>query len=759
MGAAVTPVASLDKLPADGRVLVVGKDALDVAESTSSRLAAWASAGRTVIVLEQQNPLQYQALPAAMEPTNDTGRIAYADDPNHPALRGLTDRDFFTWGPEQVVFDRAYQKPTAGARSLIQCGNRLADTALAEVPVGKGLLLLSQLRVGETVGSNAVARRLLANLVSYGASYKPRVRPVVVAAQADPQFANAVKGTGVTSAPAADPVAAIRDARPKIAVVAASPANLKALAANKPLVDKFTAAGGFLVLSGLTPDGLADYNKLVGVGHLIRPFRRERVIFPAKRHPLTAGLTAGDIVMQSGKRINDFTSDVYLASDVFSYCVDYDEVAPFAKLPDSKYFGYDKPENDHDPYNAVNGFFSADGWQYILSLWAGNPEGPKPVPFSFAKPQTITRMEWAGNAFYWPTRKVELTFDGKAPVSFTTEPNNEPQTFAVKAPGPASTVTLAIKDWEKRTPNAIVGIDNVRLFAKRSPEFYRTVHPLLNVGALMEYDRGAGGIVLCNIQFKDSEEVPENGAKKRRILATLLRNLDAPFGGERTILAGTPLTYAPVDLAGKANQYRNEQGWFGDKQFTFAALPSGPQTFANVRYQVYDFKTSPVPTAVMLGGPGVPGGLPDAVTGIAVNKKADALFFLQAARIDRRRDDRERREGRKYELARYVVHYADGKTENVPVYAEIDVDDYKQQGTPKAIPGAQIAWTAPYASTGYVAVAYSKQWNNPRPQVPIASIDLVSGENRDRGVPVLLAVTAATQPQAIPAKPSKEAKR
>ncbi len=40
-------------------------------------------------------------------------------------------------------------------------------------------------------------------------------------------------------------------------------------------------------------------------------------------------------------------------------------------------------------------------------------------------------------------------------------------------------------------------------------------------------------------------------------------------------------------------------------------------------------------------------------------------------------------------------------------------------------------------------MAYVKQWNNPRPDVPITSLDLVYGKDR-RGVPALLAVTAAT---------------
>ena len=93
-------------------------------------------------------------------------------------------------------------------------------------------------------------------------------------------------------------------------------------------------------------------------------------------------------------------------------------------------------------------------------------------------------------------------------------------------------------------------------------------------------------------------------------------------------------------------------------------------------------------------------------------------------------------------MADYVVTYADGTTVKVPIYAEISVDDYKQQ-TPTALPGAQIAWTKPYAGTPYSAVAYSMQWNNPFPDKVIGTVDLVYGPDR-RGVPALLALTAAS---------------
>jgi hypothetical protein len=95
-------------------------------------------------------------------------------------------------------------------------------------------------------------------------------------------------------------------------------------------------------------------------------------------------------------------------------------------------------------------------------------------------------------------------------------------------------------------------------------------------------------------------------------------------------------------------------------------------------------------------------------------------------------------------MLRYVVTYADGQTANIPIYAEIDIENYRQQD-PTALPGAQIAWTRRYEGTDSYAVAYVKQWDNPRPGVPIKSLDVVYGEQK-RGVPAVLAITAASAP-------------
>jgi beta-galactosidase len=725
-----TRLSSLTKLPAGGKVLLVGKDALTPAQSASSALAAFAAAGRRVVVLEQKHPLKYQAFPAAMDPAQNEGRIAFIEDLTHPVFRGLAQKDFFTWAPGEVVYRDAYLKPTRGGKSLVQCDELLRNTALAEVPVGDGLMLLCQLVVGETLPDNAVARKLLLNLLDHAAGYQLTYRPVTAALGGDGQLTRALDAVGLRYTRAPGPLAAIARPGERIAVVRATPANLKEMADHLDQVNQFTAAGGWVVLNGLTPEGLASYNKLVGFDHMIRPFRRERVTFPARKSPLTAGLSTSDIVLYSSKQIFPWQAGNYVASDVYSYVVDYDEVAPFAQFP-----------NDF-LLNLVNGFVSADGWPLIVNVPAPN-KPPLDWLLRFPKEQEFTALEWVGNTFYYPVTKVSLLFDGKNEVSFATKPTNDVQTFTLAPPRKGKDVTLRLADWLKVPGKGqTTGADNIRLWAKRPAWFYDKVKPMLNVGGMMEYPRGKGGIVLCNLLFKAKEEAPENAGKKRTILAALLRNLKAPFAEGKTIIAGARLNYEPVDLSKQANQYRTEKGWFGDRRFTFKDLPTGKQTFAGVPFTVYDFPTSPVPTVVMLGGPGVPNKLAEQVRGIPVNRKADALFFLQAARIDRRGNPDEVKKGQKFELFRYVVHYADGKKLDVPVYAETDVDDYRQK-TPAAVPGAQVAWSQAYEGSDLSAVAYCKQWNNPRPEVQITSIDVAYGKGR-RGVPAVLAVTTAT---------------
>ena len=716
-----------------GKIWLIGPDALTAADSSSTLLAAYASSGGRVIVLEQEHPLRYQALqPADMEFQENIGRTAFTEDASHPLLNDLEDTDFFTWEPGEVVYRNAYVKPQRGARSIVQCNESLANSALVTIPVNEGLMTLCQLVVGEKIDTHPAAEALMLNLLEYSATYQLTYLKTVAAAE--PALAKVLDSANLEYTPVIDPLAALSQGR--IAVVSASPANLHALATDVDKVRAFNNSGGWLVLHGLTPEGLADFNKLVEYEHMIRPFRRERVTFALPRNKLLAGVSLSDVALYSSERIFPWQAGNYVASDTFSYVVDLDEVAPFGSW------------NSEAWYNFVNGMISADGWKYIQN----HPATEDTYVLTLPKPQELVAWTWDGNVLYNPTHQVELIFDGDetGKLSFDVPADGEPARLEINPPRVAGQIAIRhakVDDIPEKRQNGvpIIGCDNIEFFAKRPDDFAARVKPMLNSGGLVEYPRGQGGIILANLLFKDHEEVPANAVKKRNVLAAILRNLGAPFGGGRTVIAGAGITCTPIDISKHATQFRTERGWFGDARFTLKDLPTGKQQFAGVTYDIFDFPTSPVPTCIMLAGPNLPNQLPNDVRGIPVNQRADALFFLHTARIDRRLDRRERQDGQRLEIVRYVVHYADGEEVVVPIYGEMDIDDYRVK-QPEALPGAQLAWTRPYEGTEFHAAVYSKQWNNPRPEVEIQSIDVLPVES-PRGSAALLAITAARAQQ------------
>lgn len=733
-------VAGLENLPVV-KVLIVGPDALSEADATSTALAAYASAGRAVIVLDQTNVLKYQAIPVEMEPAERTrrndfgmevpaadGKTAFIEDASHPALAGLRDKDFFTWPGDHWVYRNAYVKPVRGGKSLLQVGPRLLNSALVEVPVGKGVMYLCQLAIGAKLDQSAVAQKLLVNLVEYGHAYRLETAGVA-AVIADEQLGKAMDAIGVQYSKAADALAAIRDADKRIAVISATSANLKSLADNMAQVEAFWNRDGYLLLHGLTPEGLADYNRIVGFDHVIRKFKRERVTFPAVRNPLTSGLTTGDITLLSGQRIFGWTADEYVASDVFTYVVDLDEMAPFAT---STFFGWD---------NMTNGFVGSDGWPLIMDFEASADGKPYEFAITLPREETITEYIHDQSVNYNPTGSVTLLFDGKDPVKFNLTLDGEAVSCLIDPPRKAKVLTVRLGDYEFAPDKARnIGMDNIWIKVRRSAQFTQTVKPMLNVGAMLQYVKGPGGVVLCNLNLQDSEAVSVNQTKKRAILATVLRNIKAPFAG-RTVIAGADGDYTPIDIHTKATTYKDERGFFGDRHRTFTGLPQGRQRLAGVEYEIYEMPTSPVPQVLMLAGSGLPKDLPAEIAGIPIHAKADALFFLHTARLDRRMSEKDRRERKKPAFFKYVVHYADGRTEDVPICSEIDIDHYVQRH-PVALPGAQVAWVGPFDNSDDKAVAYAKQWNNPRPDVQIASVDMVYID-KELGVPALLAITVA----------------
>ncbi len=761
-----TPVRSVRGVPEGPNLLVVGRDSVREELSSDVRWQQLALSGARILVLEQQHPLHYQSVPADFELSDHDGRVAFIQDTGHPAFDQLGQKDFFCWSGDHRNYERAYRKPTKGAKSLVQCDYGLDYSALAECPVGNGLIIVNQLLVGQKLDTDPVARRLFDNLVNYAAEYQPVRKDTAVAFDPETPAFKMLDESGVEYERHPDPVRALRSGA-EIVVVQATPQNLQALARRSSDVSDFTRDGGWLMLWGVTPEGIEDFNKLAGVDHLIRPHTREKVLIRMPRDPLTAGISLRDVVMTTGERIARWKGTEWRSTDGYSYVVDYDDVAPFCTIDGIP------PKREASkmpaPRHVVNGLTTDEFWMYLYYIHVDERE-PK-IEFDLPRPEVIEEFSITCDTNYYKIIGVSVYFDDDPePVKLELRPDSSVQKFKLE-PRRASKVTVEFSDLLKTHERPVIGINNLGLKVRRSEEFYDRVKPLLNIGALVKYPQGNGGILLNQVNVLEHEENPANRSKKAVIVKQLLANLGARFGGGKKVVVGTGLRFEPISVEDtKHTAYMNherEPGWFRNRRMRgvdFSGLPLGEKKFGGVLCNIYTFPTSPAPNVLMLSGFGSQVEA-DSIEGIEIGRKTDALFFFHTYNPEKKVEqyDEELAELRAQPLGKakpedvpepphvltYLVHYADGKTEEIEVNWREDIGPWFTE-KPRDLKNAALAWTAPIPDRqGWKLAAYSMQWNNPRREVAIESIDLKLPNAQDvksYGAPALLAITAATTP-------------
>jgi len=721
-GANVTAISSPEALPDDVQVLVIGRNALSARQSTDPIWLTMVRQGKRLVVLEQEHPLHYQAVQSDVEPTDYDGRMAFIQEPEHPVFSGLKPDDFVFWPNDHIVYRHIYRKPTRGARSLLHADDSLAYCALAECPAGEGLMLLCQAAVGEKLISSPVAGRLLDNMVNRALNYRRiRNRTTVCLPDGDPRL-SMLSESGLVFERLALKRALEGDG---IVIVDATPANLDVLAARGPA---FAKRRGTLMLWGLTPAGLNTFNEWVGLEHLLRPFRQEKVQLSVPRPSLAAGISQSDVALSSGERIVRYQSIEWAADDTFAYVVDLDDIAPFMQGPGI--------EPDHNGGSIVNGFTDAEFWRYICYFNVDESNKGPVLQYELPRAEHLVGFSIVPNSHYKHVREFVLTPNGdpSRAVTLTLEPyergDNPRQDLEVDLKG-VKRFTLAFTKWDEheRPP---IGIDNLWLRVKRPADFTAKVKPIVQNGGLVYYPEAR--VLLNQIAVPERERVPVNRQKKQRVVATLLRNLNAVFEGGESLIPGENMKTEPVSLEGNCNLYlTSAQGW-PIKEHDLSHLPLGQQRFAGVRYEIRDFQTSPLESAITLQGMrGIKA--PREVIDISVQRKADAVFFLHT--FIRKREWKPRRKtDQPPVLFQYVIRYADGSREIVDVRYGLGVEHWRQE-KPKGLRDASLAW----ASEG--AAIFAFQWNNPHPEKDIASIDIrYEPKTGNRyGTPVVLGIS------------------
>jgi hypothetical protein len=129
------------------------------------------------------------------------------------------------------------------------------------------------------------------------------------------------------------------------------------------------------------------------------------------------------------------------------------------------------------------------------------------------------------------------------------------------------------------------------------------------------------------------------------------------------------------------------------------------------------------------------------VKGIPVGRKAERLYFLHAAHFG------SQMEGAK--IGAYIVHYEDGKEAEIPIRDKVDLADWWDAGD--EVSEGEVAWRGKNEATKQLDPQASirlfmAKWKNPRPEVSIKSLDMVTGEQKSgqsAAVPFLVALTVS----------------
>ena len=205
--------------------------------------------------------------------------------------------------------------------------------------------------------------------------------------------------------------------------------------------------------------------------------------------------------------------------------------------------------------------------------------------------------------------------------------------------------------------------------------------------------------------------------------------------------APRPQSYALIDLSNYANRRLADTqmrlGWLGlGPDSDLSALPTGRQWFGGVPFAVPPAGNN---QCLVLAGDGDNERLfPLRAWQVPVNIRARKLAFLQTCSRPERfsRHIYDRRRVNPSKVVRYLVRYSDDQTEEVTLNWNREISDWNSQ---LGSAYARTGWRGK-TRNGALARVEVFEWLNPRPEVTIRALDIISLQSTVR--PVVLGITA-----------------
>ena len=193
--------------------------------------------------------------------------------------------------------------------------------------------------------------------------------------------------------------------------------------------------------------------------------------------------------------------------------------------------------------------------------------------------------------------------------------------------------------------------------------------------------------------------------------------------------------YFQADISKHANMEFEDKksgdhsgGWSDKGGNDMRGFPAGLRNFDGITFNIIDPQKNNGKSLIILKSKSL-GFFPEAAKNIAINKSVSRLFFLNACDTSSPKGDI---------VARYIVHYAGGLDEDIPVRYGIDTANSWIKCNEDNITNAKLVWTSKNSQADIGA--FLSSWSNPWPDFEIISIDFISTVSATG--PALIALTA-----------------
>ena len=547
----VPAVADLTAIPPDVKVLIIGAGALQgetpgvpvigAAPAGPQSLMAFVRNGGRALVLEQT---EYPAgvIPATLDAAHGS-TMTFPQMPSHPLLAGLKAEDLRFWRPDNRITSAEPVRPTSGAfKAIIVSGSSqgINHSPLLELPLGKGTLVLCQMKVSDALGLEPAAGILLQNALDYLAAFKaaPCRTALYCTNAATKDFLDGLGlvYTDVTANPGGTDWGAVD------LLIACGP-----LDSLGPFAEQITSslpANATILFHRMRPDELATMPELAR-GLTLTPYKGSATRIRGS-HPLAECFANEDLYWLGEQKAASSWATKPLASDMTEFV--------FAKsLRGKAITTYDAAQMTlAGPYVALNGGLA------ILPSGASTAAVTVDVP---TDGPYILGVVAGGSpaAGTWPAGTVSI--DGKQFGSFACQ-GSEPTTYTMFGSLTAGKHEALIRF----TNDAQIGAEDRNLTVKAlllAPDDPPGGPALLtNPPALAVVQTPVGRIVIDQIRWEDTQT---NARKAARYVCGLLTGLGAQFSaGAATIIPVGNWVHDPA-----MHWYRSENGgaYMGDSGY------------------------------------------------------------------------------------------------------------------------------------------------------------------------------------------------